>query len=64
VEQRLLTVKEAAAWLNTSVDTVRRLVWAGEIDYIDLNKGGRYIYARFTKRHLEDFMARNEVKAG
>jgi excisionase family DNA binding protein len=61
---KLYTVKEAAEILGVSVDFMRELIWSNSIDYININKGGRYIYARFTKRHLEDFMARNEVKAG
>jgi len=61
---KLYTVKEAAEILGVSVDVMRELIWSNSIDYININKGGRYIYARFTKRHLEDFMARNEVKAG
>jgi excisionase family DNA binding protein len=62
--KELLTVKQAAQILGVSIEVMRRLVWSNSIDYIDLNKGGKYIQARFTRKHLEDFMARNEVKAG
>jgi len=36
---QLLTIKQAAARLNISTDTMRRLVWANEISYIDVNQG-------------------------
>ncbi len=60
----LLTIKEASKLLGVSVDVMRRLVWSNSIDYIDLNKGGKYIHARFTQKHLDDFLKKNEVKAG
>jgi len=62
--EKLFTVKEAARILGISVDTMRELIWSGRIGYININKHGRYIYARFTRRHLEEFMAKNEVRAG
>jgi len=58
---RLLTIREAAAQLNISVPLLRRKVWAGEIAYIDINKGGAQIMARFTQRHIEEFLANREV---
>lgn len=61
---KLYTVKEAAEILGVSVDFMRELVWSNSISYINVNKGGRYIYARFTRKHLEDFLKQNEVKAG
>ena len=64
MEGGLLTIQEAAKVLGVSVTTMRELVWAGRISYIDLNKGGKHIRARFTRQHLEEFMAKNEVKAG
>lgn len=59
-----MTVKQAAEILGVSVDVMREMVWSKRIGYIDLNKGGTNIRARFTKQHLEDFLKRNEVKAG
>lgn len=62
--EELLTVKQAAQMLGVSVKVIRELIWSGRISYIDLNKGGRRIHARFTRQHLEDFLTENEVKAG
>lgn len=62
--EELLTVKQAAQMLGVSVKVMRELIWSGRISYIDLNKGGRRINARFTRQHLEDFLTENEVKAG
>lgn len=59
-----MTVKQAAKALNVSVDVMREMIWSNQIDYINVNRGGKYIHARFTKQHLENFMERNEVKAG
>lgn len=60
----LLTIKQAAERLNISETLLRRLVWAGDISYIDLNKGGRQIMARFTEQHITEFLAGREVHAG
>lgn len=60
----LLTIQDAARILNVSVPTIRRLVWAKEISYIDMNKGGKQIIARFTEEHIQEFLRRKEVKAG
>ncbi len=64
VEKQLKTVKEAAEYLNCSTNVVREMIWSGQISYVDINRGGTYIVARFTKKHLEDFIAKGEVKAG
>jgi excisionase family DNA binding protein len=61
---KLLTIREAAARLNISEKLMRRLVWANEIGYIDINKGGRHIMARFTESHIEEFLKEREVQAG
>jgi excisionase family DNA binding protein len=61
---KLLTIKEAAKLLNISETLMRRLVWANEIGYIDINKGGRHIMARFTTKHIEDFLREREVQPG
>lgn len=60
----LLTIQDVARILNVSVPTIRRLVWAKEISYIDVNKGGKQIRARFTEEHIQEFLRRKEVKAG
>lgn len=60
----LLTIQDAAKLLNVSVPTMRRLVWANEISYIDVNKGGKQIIARFTEEHIQEFLRRREVQAG
>ena len=62
--EQLMTIKEAAYLLNISVKTLRRMVWAGEIGYIDINKGGRHIMARFTGGHIKEFLREREVQAG
>jgi excisionase family DNA binding protein len=59
----LLTIAEAAKRLRISITLMRRLVWSNQIGYVDLNRGGTYIKARFTEEHLRDYMKRNEVKA-
>ena len=61
---KLLTIREAADRLNISEKLMRRLVWANEIGYIDINKGGRHIMARFTEGHIEEFLREREVQAG
>ena len=61
---QLLTIKQAAARLNISTELMRRLVWANEIGYIDINKGGKLIMARFTEAHIQEFLRSREVKAG
>ncbi|MGI6532625.1 MAG: helix-turn-helix domain-containing protein [Bacillota bacterium] len=61
---KLYTVKEAAEILGVSVDFMRELIWSNSIDYINVNTGGKYIYARFTRKHIEDFLRKCEVKAG
>ena len=61
---KLLSIKEAAELLNVGVPTLRRKVWAGEIGYIDLNRGGRHMMVRFTTKHIEDFLREREVQAG
>ncbi len=61
---KLLTIKEAACLLNISVETLRRMVWAGEIGYIDINKGGRHMMVRFSEKHLAEFLREREVQAG
>lgn len=53
---KLLTIRQAADRLNISEKLMRRLVWANEIGYIDINKGGRHIMARFTEGHIEEFL--------
>lgn len=64
VTKQLLTIREAADRLNISEKLMRRLVWANEIGYIDINKGGRHIMARFTEGHIEEFLKEREVQAG
>ncbi len=64
VTKQLLTIRQAAARLNISEKLMRRLVGANEIGYIDINKGGRHIMARFTEGHIEEFMREREVQAG
>ena len=61
---KLLTIRQAADRLNISIELMRRLVWANEIGYIDINKGGKQIMARFTEDHIEEFLRSREVKAG
>ena len=60
---QLLTIKEAAYLLNIGTSTLRRMVWAGEIGYIDLNRGGRHMMVRFSEKHLAEFLREREVEA-
>lgn len=62
--RELLTIKQAAKLLGVSVETVRRLVWSNQINYIDLNRGGRYATVRFRPEHIEEFLREREVQAG
>lgn len=59
----LLTIKEVAERLNISATLVRRMVWGGQISYIDINKGGRQIMCRFTEQHIEEFLRKREIRA-
>lgn len=61
---KLYRIKEAAQILDVSIDRMRELVWSGQISYIDVNKGGKNIQARFTRAHLDEFKREREVKAG
>ena len=56
--------KEVAKILGVSMTALREMIWSGQIGYININKGGEYIYARFTRKHIEDFLRKCEVKAG
>jgi len=62
--EQLMKPKEVAQILGVSMTVLREMIWSGQIGYININEGGKYIHARFTRKHLEDFMTRNEVKAG
>ena len=62
--RELLTIKQVAKLLGVSVDTIRHLVWSNQINYIDLNRGGRYATVRFRPEHLEEFLREREVQAG
>ncbi len=56
--------KEVAQILGVSMTVLREMIWSGQIGYINVNKGGQYIYARFTRQHIEDFLNKSEVRAG
>ncbi len=60
VSETLLTVQEAADVLNISAQTLRRMVWAREISYINLGNGP-YIVARFRPEHIKEFLESREV---
>lgn len=61
--RELLTIKQVAKLLGVSVDTIRHLVWSNQINYIDLNRGGRYATVRFRPEHIEEFLREREVQA-
>ncbi len=63
-EDRLLTIKETAHLLHISVPTLRRMVWANQIGYVNLNKYGTHIAARFTAKNIQDFLKSREVSVG
>ena len=58
--EALLTVQEAAEMLNVSAQTLRRMIWAREISYINIGTGP-YIVARFKPEHIEEFLESREV---
>lgn len=58
--EKLLTIQEAAAKLNISPATLRRMVWAREISYINVGEGP-YILARFRPKHIKEFLESREV---
>jgi excisionase family DNA binding protein len=62
--EQLMKPKEVAEILGVSMTVLREMIWSGQIGYININKGGKYIFARFTKQHVEDFLKECEVKAG
>ena len=62
--EQLMKPKEVAKILGVSMTVLREMIWSGQIGYINVNKGGRYIYARFTRQHIEDFLNKSEVRAG
>jgi excisionase family DNA binding protein len=41
IEQRLFTVKQAAAYLGRSVYGTRELIWKGVLPYIQDGRGGK-----------------------
>lgn len=62
--EQLMKPKEVAEILGVSMTVMREMIWSRRIGYIDINKGGSQIHARFTQEHLDDFKRRCEVKAG
>jgi excisionase family DNA binding protein len=56
---RLLTVAEAAEWLNTTPRHVRRLVFERRIAYRKLGN-----YVRFHPDDLAEYVATHRVEAG
>jgi excisionase family DNA binding protein len=56
---KLLTIEEAAEWLNTTPRHVRRLVFERRIAY---RKVGRYV--RFHPDDLAEYVATHRVQAG
>ena len=60
-DEMLLTVKQVAARLQISETLVRRMIWRRQVGYIDMNRGGQQIVARFTEQHIQDFLAEREV---
>jgi excisionase family DNA binding protein len=52
----LMTVREAATWLNMSEDAVRRLIRQKRIHASDVSKTKRVIY-RVPVQALEEFLA-------
>jgi excisionase family DNA binding protein len=56
--RRLLTLKEAAAYLGRSPWSMRDLVWSGRIPVVR-NEGGRKLF--FDIRDLDVFIERNKV---
>ena len=59
-----MRAQEVAKILGVSMTVMREMIWSNQIDYIDVNKGGKNIHARFTRQHVDDFMQKCEAKAG
>ncbi|PPF73606.1 DNA-binding protein [Pseudoclavibacter sp. Z016] len=53
----LLTVQQAAEYLNVSVSTVRRLRAQGQLAFVKLGSS-----VRFTPDDLDDLVTQNHVK--
>lgn len=58
--EEYLTVKEAAAVLRASPQTVYRLVWAGEITRINIGTGKSRPRFRVRRSSVDKFMASRE----
>jgi len=64
VSGKWLTVNELAKLLGVSRWTIYRLMRSGQIGYVNINPGGKHIYARFAPEHVEDFKRRHGCAAG
>ncbi len=58
--KRLLSIKEAAGFLNMGVFTLRELVWAQRLPVVQINKNGRLL---FDVHDLEKFIDQNKRRA-
>lgn len=62
--EHLMRPQEVAKILNISMDVMYEMIRTKQIDYINVNKGGQYVYARFSQQHLDNYLKKCEVKAG
>jgi excisionase family DNA binding protein len=59
VSESLLTAKEAAAYLRVHVNTVKRLVKAGELRHYRLGRGD----LRFRREDIDDWLSTKRKEA-
>jgi excisionase family DNA binding protein len=57
-DSELLTIDEAAEYLNLTADQVRAFIADGELRYINVGRGKKRPRMRFTKADLNEFIER------
>lgn len=57
VEKKIFNITEASKILGMSTKTLRKYIKDGEINFINLNKGGKkIIIPHFTEKEIDDFI--------
>ncbi len=56
-EKRLYSLRDAAFYLDISPMTLRRLVWAGRLDFVQFGRA-----FKFDVQDLDEFVASNKKK--
>jgi len=55
----LMTVHETAKYLRVSILTVRRLIWAGKLPYVDISTGSKRKSYRIRRKELREYLDKN-----